>query len=47
RLFAQGTHGGAEPLYRRSLALFEKTLGPEHPEVATSLSKLAKLLESQ
>jgi Tetratricopeptide repeat len=27
----------AEPLYRRALAICEKALGPEHPNVATSL----------
>src|SRR5205085_2700699 len=27
----------AEPLYRRALALWEKSLGPDHPDVATTL----------
>jgi len=26
----------AEPLYQRALAIREQSLGPEHPEVATS-----------
>jgi hypothetical protein len=30
----------AEPLYRQALAIREQVLGPGHPEVATSLSKL-------
>jgi len=34
----------AEPLYRKSLALAEKIYGPEHSNVAGSLSNLAKLL---
>ncbi len=27
----------AEPLNKRSLLIWEKALGPEHPDVATSL----------
>ena len=34
----------AEPLYQRSLAIRETTLGPEHPDVATSLENYASLL---
>ncbi|MDA0803982.1 MAG: tetratricopeptide repeat protein, partial [Planctomycetota bacterium] len=33
----------AEPLYKRSLAIWEKALGPDHPDVATSLENLAAL----
>jgi CHAT domain-containing protein len=33
----------AEPLYQRALAINEKALGPEHPEVASSLFNLASL----
>jgi hypothetical protein len=33
----------AEPLYKRSLAIKEKALGPDHPDVATSLENLANL----
>ncbi len=36
-----GRYADAEPLYERSLAILEKALGPEHPEVATSLNNLA------
>ncbi len=32
------------PLYQRSLAIFEKALGPEHPDVAQSLENYAALL---
>ncbi|MCZ6759313.1 MAG: tetratricopeptide repeat protein, partial [Gemmatimonadetes bacterium] len=28
-----GRHGKAEPLYKRSLAIAEKALGPEHPDL--------------
>ncbi|MGQ0664910.1 MAG: tetratricopeptide repeat protein [Pseudomonadota bacterium] len=31
-LYNQGRHAEAEPLYRRSLAIREKALGPDHPE---------------
>ena len=41
---AQGRHPEAEPLYQRSLAILEKALGPEHPDVATSLENYAALL---
>jgi tetratricopeptide (TPR) repeat protein len=37
-------HGEAESLYRRALAVYEKSLGPEHPNVATGLNNLASLL---
>jgi tetratricopeptide (TPR) repeat protein len=37
-------HAEAEPLYRRSLAIFEKSFGPDHPNVATVLGNLAELL---
>ncbi|HEV2801144.1 MAG TPA: tetratricopeptide repeat protein [Pyrinomonadaceae bacterium] len=36
-------YGEAEPLYVRSLSIYEKVLGPEHPDVAMSLSNLAAL----
>ena len=31
----QGRYADAEPLYKRSLAIREKALGPDHPDVAT------------
>lgn len=43
-LYAKDDHVGAEPLYRRALAIDEKALGPDHPSVAIDLSNLAKLL---
>ncbi len=41
---AQGNYAEAEPLYRRSLAIQEKALGPEHPNVVQSLENYAALL---
>ncbi len=43
----QGRYVEAEPLYQRSLAISEKALGPEHPDVATSLNNLAELYRDQ
>ena len=40
---AMGRYAEAEPLYRRSLAIWEKQLGRDHPDVATSLNNLAAL----
>src|SRR5206468_1071647 len=45
-LFYQARHNQAEPLMRRSLSIDEKSYGPEHPDVATSLSNFAQLLLS-
>ncbi len=42
-----GRHGKAEPLYKRSLAIAEKALGPEHPELAAILNNLAGLYQAQ
>ena len=42
-LRAQGRYAEAEPLYKRALAIREKALGPDHPEVGTSLNNLAAL----
>ena len=41
----QGKLSEAEPLMRRSLAIKEKALGPDHPDVAISLSSIASLLQ--
>ena len=37
-----GRDSEAEPLYRQSLEIAEKILGPEHPEIATMLSALSE-----
>ena len=39
----RGQYEQAEPLYRRALAIYEKSLGPDHPNVRLSLDNLAKL----
>ena len=39
-------HGEAEPLHRRALAIDEKSLGPDHPDVAIGLNNLAELLRA-
>lgn len=40
---AQGRYAEAEPLKKRSMEIFEKTLGKHHPDVATTLNNLASL----
>ncbi len=42
--YLQGNYAEAEPLYKRALAILEKTLGSEHPRVATALKNYAALL---
>lgn len=42
-----GEYASAEPLYRRALAIGEKTLGPDNPNVATGLSNLGALLQAE
>ncbi|MBP1748989.1 MAG: Kinesin light chain [Deltaproteobacteria bacterium] len=37
----------AEPLFQHSLTIREKTLGPDHPDVAISLNNLAELYRQQ
>ncbi len=43
----QGQYAEAVPLYQRALAIREKALGPEHPDVAQSLNNLAGLYDEQ
>jgi hypothetical protein len=38
--------GEAEPLMRRALAIWENSLGADHPNVATALNNLAALLQA-
>ncbi|CAM9285208.1 unnamed protein product, partial [Ectocarpus sp. 13 AM-2016] len=42
-----GKYSEAEPLFKQTLAIYEKVLGPEHPDVALSLNNLAVFLEGQ
>ncbi|MEL6338224.1 MAG: tetratricopeptide repeat protein [Pseudomonadota bacterium] len=44
---AQGNYDEAKPLYERAIAIGEKALGAEHPDLATWLNNLAHLLEAQ
>ena len=45
--YAQGRYSDAEPLYKRSLSIREKALGPDHPDVGTTLNNLAGLYRAQ
>ena len=40
----QGKYEEADPLYLRAVAIGEKTLGPDHPTLATTLNNRAGLL---
>jgi len=46
-LFSAGDYAGADPLYRRALAIDEKAVGPDHPDLATDLNNLAELLRTK
>ena len=46
-LYERGRYTDAEPLYQRALAIWEKALDLEHPNVATSLYNLAALSYNQ
>ena len=39
-------YAGARPFYERALAIYEKTLGPDHPDTARSLNNLGFLLQA-
>ena len=43
-LYERARYEEAEPLYRRALAIFEKALGPEHPDVVTVKENYAFML---
>ena len=43
---AVGDYAKAEPLLKEALEIYGKVLGPEHPDVATSLNNLAMLLKA-
>ena len=46
-LYNAGKYVDAEPLFRRALAIREKALGENHPDVAQSLNNLAVLYEKK
>ncbi|CAN0333504.1 unnamed protein product, partial [Ectocarpus sp. 12 AP-2014] len=43
----QGKYSEADPLYLRAIEIGEKTLGPDHPALATRLNNRAELLSAQ
>ena len=45
-MISMGDYEKALPLYQRALEIIEKVLGPQHPDVATTLNNLAVLYES-
>lgn len=45
--YSQGNLADAESLYKRALAIAEKTLGPNHPDTARGLNNLATLFQTQ
>jgi tetratricopeptide (TPR) repeat protein len=47
KLYGEGKYSDAEPLCMRALAISEKALGPDHPDVAKSLNNLASLYRNQ
>ncbi|MGB5896605.1 MAG: tetratricopeptide repeat protein, partial [Geitlerinemataceae cyanobacterium] len=46
QLYQQGQYTEAIPLAEQALAIWEKVLGAEHPDVATSLNNLAMLYQA-
>ncbi len=46
-LYDRVLYAQAEPLYQRALAIREKQVGPEHPDIATDLNNLAALYRAQ
>ena len=46
-LASQGMYNFAEPLYERAHGIRERSLGPDHPDLAISLKKLAASKTSQ
>jgi tetratricopeptide (TPR) repeat protein len=43
----QDRYADAEPLLKRSVAVFEKALGPNHPEIADVIDNLAEMYKTQ
>ena len=43
---SQGKYGEAEVFYKRALAVWEKALGPNHLDLASSLENYAALLRA-
>jgi len=47
QLYEEGKYDKAIPLAKRALAIHEKLLGKEHPDLSTSLNNLALLYDSR
>jgi len=47
RLHEKGDHDAAEPLYREALAVFGKTLPPDHPHLLRTRERLVSLLHER
>jgi tetratricopeptide (TPR) repeat protein len=45
--YEQGQYDVAEPMYKQSLAISEKALGPDNPDVALRINNLALLFHAQ
>ena len=45
--FRMGRYAEAEPLYKRGVAIFEKSLGAHHPSVASALDNLASVYKDE
>ena len=45
--FGQGRYAEAEPLFQQAQHTLERVLGPEHPELATSLNALGAMYHEQ
>jgi Tfp pilus assembly protein PilF len=45
--YTLGRYAEAEPLFKRSLEISEKSLGPDHPDVAGNLNNLGELFRHQ
>ncbi len=46
-LYQAGRYAEAVPLLQQTLAIYEKALGPDHPDVATAVNYLAALYSNQ
>ena len=46
-LYRAGRYAEAIPLVQQALAIYEKALGPDHPDVATAVNNLALLYDKQ
>ena len=45
--YIQGKYSEAKPMLERAIEIGEKTLAPNHPDLATWLNNLALLLRDQ